>query len=193
MPSRAVPTSHERAGPREIVHAERELRMAADRLEVDHARDVHARGADLPSGRRESLRPVREADDEDRLLRARVTGLAEEAARPRRVVHDEAHVRAAAAGLRADRVDADLRVAEQRRELPEFSGAVRQFDVELDHPLRVRYTRTGLQSLRPPNGGAGLIDPVPLTPPIPIKYTPTYVGVQVRDLDRSIAFYRDAL
>ena len=47
--------------------------------------------------------------------------------------------------------------------------------------------------MRPPNGGAGLIDPVPLTLPIPMKYTLTYVGVQVRDLDRSIAFYRDAL
>lgn len=47
--------------------------------------------------------------------------------------------------------------------------------------------------MRPPIDGAALIrsDPIPVE--MAMRYTLTYVGLQVRDLDRSIAFYRDAL
>jgi len=52
----------------------------------------------------------------------------------------------------------------------------------------------GIEGLRHPSSGGREVIPRARVPgSIPMRYTVKYVGLQVRDLDRSIAFYRDAL
>ena len=126
------PASNQRTGLLEVVHPEGKLRAAPDGSELDRADHVDAGIPEPLRECREGTGFVFESDDEDRPRRAGISVFHQRLAGLHWLARDQADIGPAGHGLRADRIDVDAGLAEDRRELREFARTIGHVDVNLD-------------------------------------------------------------
>src|SRR5204863_419723 len=136
-----------------------ELRAAPDGAKVDRADHVDAGIPEPLRERREGSGLVFESDDEDGPRRTGISVLHQRLAGLHGLARDQAHIGPAPHGLRADRIDVDAGLPEDRRELREFARTIRHVDVNLDQCFlpRSRIAFRAYKRCVPSPGGEFLI------------------------------------
>src|SRR5436190_21751340 len=151
--------SNQRTSFLEVVHSQGELRAAPDGAEVDRADHVDAGIPEPLRERREGSGLVFESDDEDGPRRAGISVLHQRLAGLHGLARDQADIGPAPHGLRADRIDVDAGLPEDRRDLREFARTIRHVDVNLDQCFlpRSRIAFRAYKRCVPSPGGESLI------------------------------------